>query len=135
MPAKDRYHDTVKRALRKNGWQITREQVRVTFEDKNLWIDIQAEHPDQERIVLIEVKELEKVSSPVEALACAIGKYLVYRMGLRNTNSDSPLYLAITSAAYDGVINTSLGQQAVAEFGILLLVFDPVQEVVQRWIP
>jgi Holliday junction resolvase-like predicted endonuclease len=77
MPAKDRHHDTVRRALRKDGWQITREQVRITFEDKNLWIDIQAEHPDQERIVLIEVKELEQVSSPVEALACAIGKVLV----------------------------------------------------------
>jgi hypothetical protein len=50
-------------------------------------------------------------------------------MGLRNTNSDCPLYLAITSAAHDGIINTSLGQQAAAEFGILLL-FDPVREVV-----
>ncbi|NWF68880.1 MAG: hypothetical protein HXY40_07330 [Chloroflexi bacterium] len=32
MPAKDRYHDTVKRALIKDGWQIAGEQTTLILE-------------------------------------------------------------------------------------------------------
>jgi hypothetical protein len=81
LPAKDRYHDVVKRALIKDGWSVTGEQVRLTFGDRYLWIDMQAEKPDQ-RIILVEVKELDEVDSPVEALANAVGKYLL--VNLRN---------------------------------------------------
>lgn len=31
MPAKDRYHDVVKRALIKDGWTIDNEQVTLTI--------------------------------------------------------------------------------------------------------
>ncbi|MBL8163477.1 MAG: fatty-acid synthase [Anaerolineae bacterium] len=134
MPAEDRYHYTVKRALIKDGWRITREQVRISFEDKKLWVDMQAERADAQQIILIEVKELDDVSSPIEALANALGKYLLYRMGLRNAESSIPLYMAITEAAYNGIMQSSIGQQAIQEFNLFLLIFDPNQEKVTRWI-
>ena len=39
MPAKDYYHDTVKRALVKDGWIITREQVLFVIADRHVRID------------------------------------------------------------------------------------------------
>jgi hypothetical protein len=99
------------------------------------WIDMQAEKPLQQRIVLVEVKELDDVDSPIEALANAIGKYLLYRIGLRNADSDIPLYMAISEASYNGIMQDQIGQQAVAEFSISLLIFDPVQEIITQWIP
>ncbi|BAZ16973.1 XisH protein [Calothrix sp. NIES-4071] len=32
MPPKDLFHDTVKRALEKDGWTITHEQLPLSFE-------------------------------------------------------------------------------------------------------
>ncbi|MBC7812419.1 MAG: xisH family protein [Burkholderiales bacterium] len=40
MPAKDRYHDTVKRALIKEGWLITDEQVTLIVDKRYLWVDL-----------------------------------------------------------------------------------------------
>jgi hypothetical protein len=39
MPAKDSAHDGVKRALVKDGWAITDEQVRILANDRYMWID------------------------------------------------------------------------------------------------
>jgi hypothetical protein len=135
MPAKDRYHETVKRALLKAGWTISREQVRLSFGTHNLWVDIQAESLEGQRVILVEVKELYDVPSPVEALAKAIGKYLLYRVGLSLVGNDTPLYLAITEDAYNGIMAAEIGQHATSEFNISLLVFDPQSEEITRWLP
>ena len=42
MPAKDRHHDAVVRALRKDGWPIIREQFELIVPSRRLWIDIRA---------------------------------------------------------------------------------------------
>jgi XisH protein len=42
LPAKDRYHDTVKHALFKDGWTIVDEQVKVRIGRRRLWIDLRA---------------------------------------------------------------------------------------------
>jgi hypothetical protein len=135
MPAKDRYHDTVKRAIEKDGWKITREQVRVTFEDRYLWIDLQAQKESSEQIILVEVKEVEDVASPVEALANAVGKYLLYKLALKRAGSGIPLFMAISEAAYNGIMQSGMGSQVMAEFQLSLVVFDPVNEVIRQWIP
>ena len=135
MPAKDRYHDTVKRALTKDGWTITSEQVRLTFGDRYFWIDLQAEKTSGQQVILVEVKELDDVASPVEALANAVGKYLLYRIGLAYTGQQIPLYMAVTEAAYAGILSATMGQQALNQFQISLLVFNPEQEEIVKWIP
>lgn len=42
MPAKDIYHDTVKRALEKDGWTITGEDFQLPWGGKRGFIDILA---------------------------------------------------------------------------------------------
>jgi hypothetical protein len=135
MPAKDRYHDAVKRALVKDGWMIADEQVQLLIDSRILYIDMEVAHPTKESTLLIEVKELYSVPSPVDALAAAVGKYVMYRAGLRNAGVSNPIYLAVSLQAYQNILTEKVGQLMMAEAQLLILVFDPDQEVVVQWIP
>jgi|SRR5579859_3956307 len=135
MPAKDRYHDVVKRALIKAGWNIDDEQFALTVEQRNLWIDLKVSKTEANLVVLVEVKELFDVDSAVEALANALGKIELYRLALQNNKLNYPLYLAVTKQAYEGILNEKLGQLAIDHARILLLVFDQEREEIVKWIP
>ena len=135
MPAPDKYHDTVKRALIKAGWVITNEQVLLYVGDRRLWIDIKATKDQDELIVLIEIKGFESSPSQIEMLTQALGQYSLYREALALSNFNSPLYLAIPVAAYNGIFREIAGTIAIRISQMKLLVFDPVAEEIVRWIP
>jgi hypothetical protein len=80
VPAKDRFHGTVVRALIKDGWSVRREQVFVKLPERRLWIDIEAVKAGVS--VVVEVKSYTHVPSPVETLAASIGKYIICRSAL-----------------------------------------------------
>lgn len=135
MPAKDYYHDVVVRALINDGWTITDEQVKIIVEDRNLFIDIEATKPTEGRIILVEVKELEHVLSPIEALAAAIGKYFIYRTALDDAGLATPLYLAVSNQSYTGILSEKIGILSLEQGKTSVLVFDPEQEEIIKWIP
>jgi hypothetical protein len=74
MPAKDRLHDTVKRALEKDGWLVVQEQVYLSDNYRHIWIDLSVRKGD-EALHLIEIKGFEHVASPVESIMAAAGQY------------------------------------------------------------
>jgi hypothetical protein len=43
MPAKDRYHQTVKNALIKDGWTITNDPLHLRWGNKDMYVDLGAE--------------------------------------------------------------------------------------------
>lgn len=43
MPRKDLFHETVKRALEKDGWRVTHDPLKIEFEDLRLMADLGAE--------------------------------------------------------------------------------------------
>lgn len=45
MPQRDLYHDTVKRALLKDGWTITDDPFIIEFKGVRLFADLGAEKP------------------------------------------------------------------------------------------
>jgi hypothetical protein len=135
MPAIDRHHDVVKRALIKAGWIIADEQIKIVVDERSMFIDLEILKPDTDMTLLIEVKELYTIPSPVEALASAIGKYVMYRTSLRYAGVEIPLYLAVSVEAYNGILSEKLGKLMLAEASVRLLVFDADQEVIVRWIP
>jgi hypothetical protein len=133
VPAKDRYHDTVKRALEKDGWSIQYDQFTVILPERFLWIDIYAEKPSENIAVLIEIKGFTG-SSPIESLASAVGKYVLYRTALESTGIDVPLYLAIPISAFDSIFSETIGRGLVNALNIRLLVFRPEEEGILQWI-
>jgi hypothetical protein len=134
MPAKDRYHAVVVRALIKDGWTITDEQVAVILGERRLWIDIEAVKASQHLAILVEVKGFEHMPSPVDYLADAVGTYVLYRAALDYGEVGTPLFLAVPTAAYEGILNEDIGRQAIAKAGMNLIIFDPVKEEIRLWI-
>ncbi|HVU12796.1 MAG TPA: element excision factor XisH family protein [Phototrophicaceae bacterium] len=135
MPAKDRHHDAVKRALIKDGWRVVREQVFLKYEDRHIWFDLQAEHSSDEQIVLFEIKGFEELSSPVEALESALGQYVLYQAILEALENPTPLFLTVPREAYETFLSQPFAQTGLRKAGAKLLIFDPVQEEIVQWIP
>lgn len=135
MPAKDRYHDTVVRALVKAGWSIVDEQVKVEIARRRLWIDIHAQQSDLQLAILVEVKGFENSPSPIEELAKAVGQYLIYQTALSAVDIKFPRYLAVPQSAYQGILSEPIGQSIVKQIDMRLLIFDPIQEEIIQWIP
>ena len=134
MPAKDRYHDTVVRALRKSDWTLISEQIAIVMEGRRLWIDIRASRESENLAVLIEVKGFETMPSPVEYLASATGKYSLYQAALDYLNIELPLYMAVPIAAYRGILSEEIGKQTLSRSGVRLMVFDPEHEEIVTWV-
>ncbi|MEG4202755.1 element excision factor XisH family protein [Microcoleus sp. Pol7_A1] len=53
---------------------------------------------------------------------------------LRLHSLDFKLYLAIPANLYDNKFQTPLAQLMIQKNQVNLLVFDPIQEVIERWI-
>lgn len=134
MPAKDRYHDIVKEALVKSGWTVTHDPRTLLLPERVLFIDIRAINDKDEAALLIEIKGFEQ-SSQVEALMEALGKYNVYRSAMKYNNINEPLYLAIPESAYSGIMSETLGEEIIRDYEVKLLVFDPDEREILRWIP
>lgn len=140
MSAKDIYHDTVVRALQKDGWSVTHENFIVPFGKRGLYVDIAAdpmvaaERGDQR--IAVEVKSFLK-PSPVQDLKEAVGQFFIYLSALQTSDEhkDRLLYLAVRDEAYNSVFKSD---DVVLEFvrghGIHLIVFDPINEVINEWI-
>jgi hypothetical protein len=135
LPAKDRHHDIVLQALIKDGWKITDEQVKVIVGDRYLFIDIEAQKISDNAIILVEVKELDSTTAQIEALATAIGKYFLYRAALDDAEIATPLYLAVSENSYQGILSEKIGKLSITEGKIKLVVFDPINEEIIRWLP
>jgi hypothetical protein len=135
LPAKDRFHDHVVTALERAGWTITHEQVAVVLEKRRLWIDIRAVKDDEDLIALVEVKGFENMPSPIDYLADAVGKYVLYRSSLDYLGIETPLYMAVPTAAYEGILSERVGQEALQRANVQLIVFDPLLREIVQWNP
>lgn len=135
MPAKDRYHDVVVRALQKDGWTIIAEQIALSMPARRLWIDIRAQKEAQNALILVEVKGFETPASAVAYLADAIGQCVLYQTILEYVGITDPLYMAVPAAAFAGILGEEIGRQAIRKAQIRVIVFDPEQEEIVRWIP
>jgi hypothetical protein len=113
MPAKDLYHDNVKRALEKDGWTINAQQIFIKLPERRFWIDMEAELQRENRRIFVEVKSFKNVPSPVESLAASIGKYLIYRVALDRLSIATPLWLAIPQSAFRGIFSQPIGQAVI----------------------
>ena len=135
MPAQDKYHETVKRALIKAGWTITGEQVSFKVDTRYFFVDLRAKGDGDELAILIEVKGFETSPAKGALLMEAIGQYRVYLSVLTLSEDNTPLYLAVPVMAYNGILTETIGHQVLQDNQVKLLVFDPQTEEVVRWIP
>jgi len=139
MPAKDIYHNTVKAALIKDGWTITHDPFRIRLaRGKNLFVDLGAERMlaadrGSEKIA-VEVKSFTRASD-MKDLEDALGQFVLYAQLLKRYAPDRTLYLGVTEEVRKTVFEEEAGQILIEDGIIRLVTFNPVEEVIVRWIP
>jgi hypothetical protein len=137
MPAKDIYHNAVRFALVKDGWEILREDYTLEYGGDRLYVDLAAEKSiaaeKQGQKILVEVKSFLGRSF-INDLEQAVGQYIVYRDILIEKALDFELYLAITQGIYKSYFQRLLTQMIINRNQVKLLIVDPESEVIVQWI-
>jgi hypothetical protein len=136
MSAKDKVHEHVVRALRKDGWTITHDPLKVPWKKRDLKIDLGAEQliaaEKEMELIAVEIKSFIGASD-LSDLYQAIGQFILYRKALRPHHPDRTLYLAIPAEAYTELFADAEGEALRQEEEIKLLVFDKQTEEIILW--
>ena len=138
MPAKNIYHDAVRRALIADGWTITHDPLTLTFGGKYLFVDLGAEREaiaaeKQGRKIAVEIQSFVG-ASPIRDLQETIGQYEVYRTVLAETEPARSLYVAVPDHVYEGLLSERFGQLIVQRLALHLVVFNGIAERIIQWI-
>src|SRR5258707_13997969 len=98
MPAKDTYHDAVRRALVKEGWTITHDPFIITWGDRKMYVDLGAEQclaaERANRRIAVEIKSFLG-KSLLDDLEKALGQFILYRTILEKIERGREMLLAI----------------------------------------
>ena len=138
MPARDSFHNSVRRALERDGWTITHDPLRLSLGRRKLYVDLGAER------LLAAEKGLRKIAveiktfggpSEVKDLEDAVGQFVVYEHALRREEPERSLYLAVPESAWQMVFTDELGQILLDERVVRIVTFDPEKEEIIRWTP
>lgn len=137
MPAKDIYHDTVKRALIKEGWTITDDPLRLQVGVHRMFVDlgakklIAAERGEQK--IAVEIKSFVG-RSEIDDLETALGQYVLYEKILARNEPERELFLAVRESVFVSIFQAEVGEILLEDKELKLLVFDDKKEAVLKWI-
>jgi hypothetical protein len=138
VPAKDLYHDAVKQALIRDGWNITHDPLSLKVGKRDMFIDLGAEKilaaQKGDRKIAVEIKSFIG-SSEVEDLRNALGQFIIYKSTLEDIEPDRILYLAVRSRTYQEIFAETIGATLLRKQLLNLIVFDPTEETIVQWIP
>ena len=138
MSRKDKFHETVKHALEKEGWLITHDPFTIQISEAvKLKIDLGAEsviaaQRDQEKIA-IEIKSFI-TDSDISEFHSALGQYLNYVQALEDKEPDRILYLAIPIETHRDFFQIPFIQKSLKRHAVNLIIYDPIQEEIKQWI-
>jgi hypothetical protein len=138
MSARDIFHEVVKIALQKDGWQITNDPLRISVGGVNLSIDLAAEKliaaERQGQKIAVEVKSFLDRSSAISEFHTALGQFINYRGALRRQEPDRVLYLAVPLTTYKTFFQLDFPKEMISENQVKILIYDVEQEVIFQWI-
>ena len=137
MPARDYYHETVRKAIEKDGWKITHDPYRLKLtRRRNLYIDLGAEQliaaEKDIRKIAIEIKSFRSASE-MKDLEEAVGQFVLYERLLQRYEPDRKLYLAVSDDVQKSIFEEEAGQVLLEDKIIRLVTFDINQEEITRW--
>ena len=136
MSAKDAFHEVVKTALQKDGWQITHDPYNLQAGTLELYIDLGAEkvvaaEKDGQKIA-VEIKSFTGPSK-ISQFYTALGQFISYRAALQQQENERILYLAVPGNVYDSFFTMGFIQSLIKQNQIHLIVYDLEQETISQW--
>lgn len=134
--AKDKVHEHVVTALKKDSWTITHDPFKILWKKRKLLVDLGAEkliaaQKDSEKIA-VEVKSFIGAND-LDDLYQAIGQFVLYRQAMKIAAPERVLFLAIDVQAFKLLFDDEDGESLRANEAINLLVFDKQTEEVVLW--
>jgi hypothetical protein len=136
MPAKDKFHYQVKRALEKDNWLITHDPYFLRVEGVNYPVDLGAEKllaaERESQKILVEIKCFLAESIPNE-FHTALGQYLDYELGLEEVEPDRVVFLAIPDKIFDKIQRIPFLIKSLTRYKVRVIVFDPNLEEITAW--
>ncbi|UXE58784.1 MAG: XisH family protein [Woronichinia naegeliana WA131] len=136
MPAKDIFHDAVRKGLEQEGWVITDDPLRIEVGDVEMYIDLGAEQVlGAERAgqkIAVEIKSFIGTSN-VSQFHQAIGQFFNYRLALEEKEPERVLYLAVPSGIYFSFFQLQFIKTVIERFQLKIIIYDPIQEVIVQW--
>lgn len=139
MSRRDTYHGAVKRALVKDGWTISHDPLRISYEGTTVSTDLGAEKVVAEgqfiavEIIAVEVKDFDSQQMMSE-FEKALGQYNLYRTLLKLIEPDRVIFLAVKKDVFEEFFHRPAIQIVTNEDRVQFLVFDEVREEVIQWI-
>ncbi len=134
--ARDFYHEAVRIALEKEGWEITADPYKVRYGKVNYEIDLAAENvfaaARGEEKIAVEIKSFIQESVPNEFHA-ALGQFLNYKLILAKIDPTRRIYLAVRQEVFDDFFQYPFTQEALYTYQVDVLVFQPDTEEVVLW--
>ncbi len=136
MPAKDIFHDAVRKGLEQEGWVITDDPLRIEIGDVEMYIDLgakqvlAAERAGQK--IAVEIKSFIGTSN-ISQFHQAIGQFFNYRLALEEKEPERVLYLAIPSGVYSSFFQLQFIKTVIERFQLKIIIYDPIQEVIVQW--
>ncbi len=140
MSRRDTYHNAVKHALVKDGWQITHDPLRLTFAGRVVSTDLGARKRASDEdtdiaieIIAVEVKDFDS-RAMLSEFEKALGQYHLYRSLLKRDEPSRQLFLAVRQAVWESFFQEHLVDYIVADQQVHFLIFDELTEEVVQWI-
>jgi hypothetical protein len=137
MPARDLYHDAVKTALIKDGWDILADPYRIQYKDVDLYVDLAAERPiaieREGQKIVVEIKSFVGRSLMTD-FHLAVGQYKVYQMLLKETAPEYGLYLAIDDITYNNFFKRAGIEFLVRSSQIKFFVVNIDEQEIVQWL-
>ena len=136
MPAKDKFHYTVKNALIKDGWNVTHDSYDLKVGGVEMAIDLGAEKllaaEKENRKIAVEIKSFVSASEIYE-FHTPLGQFFNYRVALRDKEPARPLYLAVPADLYQSFFQLPLIKKSARLIKLKLIVYEPTKEEIIKW--
>ena len=135
--AKDKFHDVVRTALEKEGWEITADPYEINVDDVDFEIDLAAEQllaaERESQRIAVEIKSFISPSN-VSEFHTALGQFLNYRDALEKIEPERQLYLAVRLPIYETFFQRRFIISAVQRYQLRLIIYDVQREVIHQWL-
>jgi hypothetical protein len=137
MSRRDKFHDSVRNALVKEGWTISHDPLPLKIGNLKLEVDLGAEkligaQKDNQKIA-VEIKSFLKTSKITEFYH-AFGQFFPYKVALQQLEPDRILYLAVPDYIYEALFGEVLIQSLLNQYPIKLIIYVADTEEIKTWI-
>ena len=136
MPAKEVFHEAVRKGLEKEGWVITDDPLKLQMGGVEMYVDLGVEkiiaaEKDGQKIA-VEIKSFIGPSN-ISEFHTAIGQFINYRVALEEQYPERSLYLAVPIAVYQTFFSLQFIQTVIRRCEVNVLIYDPAHEVIWQW--